>query len=224
MKTKNRLTLLLTIFIGSVLMTSCSKTLQISNGARDNKPLIFNGEYKTSNLDELQVDGSAFCGIPSFSKNNKNNHKNAFMFSFNGVALGKTKRILPVLSLIAYSFATQMAVQRVFGQKTEKSTYGSGTYKTGEYRIGFVPSYIVGLPIAGILNNFTWNNSALSGASATLNYRLVSEHPNVDLFFYPKYEIKKNNVFSDEGVKLKYLFVQDASLKARVSGATLINK
>jgi hypothetical protein len=60
--------------------------------------------------------------------------------------------------------------------------------------------------------------------SATLNYRLASENPNVELFFYPKYEVSKKNVFGEEGVKLKYLFVQDATLKARVSGATLIHK
>jgi len=59
---------------------------------------------------------------------------------------------------------------------------------------------------------------------AFITYRLASENPNVDLFFYPKYEVSSKNVFGDEGVKLKYLFVQDATLKARVSGATLIHK
>jgi hypothetical protein len=223
---KTNITVLLVSLIGSFLMTSCSKSLLISNGARDNKPLVFNNEYKTSNLEELVVEGSAFCGIPSFSKNNKNNHKNGFIFTFNGVELGKTRRILPILTLIGYSIGSQMAVQRLFGQKTETIDYGfeKETYKTGEYRIGFIPSFIIGLPVAGILNNFTWNNSALSGASATLKYRLVSENPNVDLFYYPKYEINKKNVFSDNGVKLKYLFFQDATLKARVSGATLIHK
>jgi len=206
----------------SLLVSSCAKSVLITNGARDNKPLIFNNEYKTSNLEEIVVEGSAFCGIPSFSKNNKNNHKNGFLFTFNGVELGKTNRILPTLTLVGYSFASQLAIQRAFGQKTE--TIGNYTYKTGEYKLGFVPSYIIGLPIAGMFNNLTWNNSALSGASATLNYRLASEHPNVDLFFYPKYEVSKKNVFGDEGVKLKYLFVQDATLKARVSGATLIHK
>jgi hypothetical protein len=219
---KINISVLLLALICSFLMSSCAKSLLISNGAKDNKPLIFNNEYKTSNLEEIVVEGSAFCGIPSFSKNNKNNHKNGFLFTFNGVELSKTKRILPILTLVGYSFVSQVAIQRVFGQKTE--TLGNTTYKTGEYRLGFVPSYIIGLPIAGMLNNLTWFNSSLSGASATLNYRLVSENPNIDLFYYPKYEINKKNVFSDEGIKLKYLFVQDATVKARVSGATLIHK
>ena len=70
------------------------------------------------------------------------------------------------------------------------------SFKTNKF-----PSYIIGLPVAGMLNNLTWNNSALSGASATLKYRLVSDNPNVDLFYYPKYEINKKNVFSEEEMK-----------------------
>lgn len=136
------------------------------------------------------------------------------MFTFNGVALGKTPRILPILSLIGYSVYSQFIVQEIAGYKRE----------TDEYRLGPVPDYIIGLSIAGMLNNLTWYNSALSGASSTFKYRLVSENPKVDLFYYPKYEINKKNVFSDEGIKLKYLFIQDAILKARVSGATLIHK
>ena len=67
----------------SLLVSSCAKSVLITNGARDNKPLIFNNEYKTSNLEEIVVEGSAFCGIPSFSKNNKNNHKNADICTFS---------------------------------------------------------------------------------------------------------------------------------------------
>jgi hypothetical protein len=221
-KTNN--SVLLVALICSFLMSSCAnKSLLISNGAKDNKPLIFNNEYNTSNLEEIVVEGSAFCGIPSFSKNNRNNHKNGFLFTFNGLEIGKTKRALPLLTLVGYSFISQMAVQRIVG--TKNGTIAPNiTFKTEEYRLGFVPSYIIGLPIAGMLNNLTWNNSALSGASATIKYQLVAENPGVDLFYYPKYEINKKNIFSDEGIKLKYLFVQDATLKARVCGATLIHK
>jgi hypothetical protein len=80
--------------------------------------------------------------------------------------------------------------------------------------------------VAYIINHlFSWNNAAFSGASATLNYRLISENPNVDVFFYPKYDIKKKNIFTKGGlVNLRYLWFQDATIKARVSGATLIRK
>jgi hypothetical protein len=220
MKTRRKLPLYGIVLFGSLFIASCSTTKLVTTGAKDHKPLIFNGEYKTSDLEEIDVQGYAFCGIPSFSKNNKNNHKNAFLFTFNGVELFKTKRIFPTLSLIGYSFLSQSLVQRAAGYKKEE--INGEKYSTGEERLGFTPSYIIGLPIAGMLNNLTWNNSALSGASATFNYRLVSENPNVDVFYYPKYEIKKENIFSDQGIRLKYLFVQEASLKGRVQGATLI--
>ena len=219
---KKTQTLILAFIIFSILTSSCSKELLVTNGAIDHKPLIFNGEYKTSNLQEIEVQGSAFCGIPSFTKNNKNNHKKALIVTFNGIPLAKTPRILPIMTLVGYSFLSQAMVQYAFGRKTE--TIGNKKYKTDEFRLGYVPSYILGLPMAGMLNNFTWNYSCLSGATSTLRYRLASENPNVDVFFYPKYDIKKKNVFSDGGVNLRYLFFQDATIKARVSGATLIHK
>jgi hypothetical protein len=216
---KKLITIFGAILFASVLLSSCSSTKLVSTGSKDNKPLLFNGEYETKNLKEIQVDGSAFLGIPSYSKNNKNNRNTGFLFTFNGVELGKTKRIMPILTLIGYSFITQIAVQRLVGQKTE-----TDYFEPAEYRLGFVPSYIIGLPVAGMLNNLTWSNSALSGASATLNQRLISENPDIDVFFYPKYEITKKSVFSKDGMNLKYLFMQDGTLKARVSGAKLIHK
>ena len=71
---KTNISVLLLALICSFLISSCAKSLLISNGAKDNKPLIFNNEYKTSNLEEIAVEVKAFCGIPSFSKNNKNNY------------------------------------------------------------------------------------------------------------------------------------------------------
>lgn len=214
-----------------VLFSSCSKQLLVSTGANDHVPLIFNDEYKTENLKEVEVEGSAFWGIPSFKKNNQNNHSGGMLFTFNGVQVGKLSRILPLVTMVGYSFLTQRLVQEIGG--TKKATnqnindfyYGFDDLSTPDYRLKFVPSFLLGLPIAGFLNNITWNNAAFSGASATLNHRLISENPNVDVFFYPKYDIRKKNVFTKGGlVNLRYLWFQDATIKARVSGATLIRK
>jgi hypothetical protein len=183
----------------------------VSSGSRDNKPLLFNGEYQTKDLNELQIEGAAVFGIPTKSNNNKSSNT-GFIFTFNGIELGRTRRILPIMSLIGYSFFSQTAVQKLIGEKTKR--VGLKDIKTGEYRVGFATSYILGLPIAGMLNNLTWSNAAVSGASATLQHRLISENPDVDVFFYPKYEVSQNSK----------LFTQDAILKARVSGATLIHK
>ena len=61
------------------------------------------------------------------------------------------------------------------------------------------------------LNNLTWSNAAAGDASRNINYRLISENPGLDLFFYPKYEVTRSMGIWD----------QKASIKANVSGATL---
>ena len=178
-------TLPILFFVFSLFLTSCSKQLLVSSGARDNKPLIFNNEYKTESLKEIEESGSAFCGIPSFKKNNKNNHKNGFLFTFNGVELGKTKRILPILTMIGYTGILTFGMKRIAGEKTVQGDLLYNINNTPVYateyksRLGLAPSFILALPIAGILNNFTWRNSALSGASSTVSYRLINENPTV---------------------------------------------
>ena len=96
--------------------------------------------------------------------------------------------------------------------------YDSYGYKP---RLPLAPALFLGLPLAAIANNLTWRTSALSGASQTLNYRLINENPEIDLFFYPKYYITYQRIFSPEGIQLKYLFIQSASVNAKVTGASL---
>jgi hypothetical protein len=201
--------------------SGCSKRFLISTGSKDHKPLLFNDEYNIETLREIEVNGGAFWGIPSFSKNNKNNHKQGMLFTFNGVQLFKTKRILPIITLISYSLLTHNIVQYTLGDNNWSD--GFFTYENNVSYIN-VPSYIIGLPIAGMLNNLTWNNAAFSGASETFNYRLINENPEIDVFFYPKYEVSRKHVFSEDGIKLKYLWFQDATLRGKVKGARIINK
>jgi len=205
----------LSLIFSALILSSCSKQLIISNGSADNKPLVFNGEYETRDLPYIEVPGKSIMGIPSFKMNNQNNNAQGFLFTFNGVSINKTSRVLPILSLVGFSFLTQQVTQRAFGEKQVMIVPGNPSY--GFYyepRLNFTASYILGLPLAGAINNAVWTNSALSGATQTLNYRLISENPDVDLFFYPKYEISKQ----------QKLFTQEAVIKGRVSGATLIHK
>lgn len=212
MRTTN---LLLFLFV-ALILTGCSKRVLISTGANDHKPLLFNNEYQTQDLKPIKVEGSAFWGIPSFKKNNQNNNKKGFLFTFNGVEVGKVKRIFPILTMLGYSYATAKLIQKAGGINED---YNSSNY--GENKIKLVPAFILGLPVAGTLNNLTWNNAAFSGASETLSYRLVDENPEIDVFFYPKYDINKKNIFSDGLINPRYLWFQDIEVNARVSGATL---
>jgi hypothetical protein len=126
------------------------------------------------------------------------------------------RRVLPIITGVGLSFISASLVQKIGGKKqitVNNPPFGSYTYEDG-YKIKTVPALILGLPLAGIINNHLWSQAAVSGASATLNYRLLTENPNVDLFFYPKYEIQYH-----PGV-----FTQKATLKARITGATLKKK
>lgn len=152
------------------------------------------------------------------------------LFTFNGVQVGKLSRVLPIVTLLGYSYLTTKLVQSIGGTNDNNNSNPNDYYfgdagLTKDYRIKAVPAFLLGLPVAGFLNNITWSNAAFSGASSTLNYRLISENPNVDVFFYPKYDITKKNIFTKGGlVNLRYLWFQDATIKARVSGATLNRK
>ena len=73
------------------------------------------------------------------------------------------------------------------------------------------------LPVAGTINNFIWSG-ATAEASSTIERQLIEENPDIDLFFFPKYEVKKYNVFNDGP---KYLWWQRADVDAKVKGATI---
>ena len=210
------------------LLGSCSSTHIISTGARDHRPLIFNNEHDLTALPEIEVDGKSIFGIPSFSKNNKNKHTSGFLFYFNGVQLGHTPRILPILTLAGLSAIGGCFVASVADKGKEYTANDfSRTWYGGDYET-FVPGAILTLPISGAINNLLWKNSASSGISRTLKYRLVKENPDIDIFYFPKYEVTKKHVFSSPDVtggksdiKLRYLWIQDVNVKARVKGAKI---
>jgi hypothetical protein len=198
---------IIVLSIMTVLLSSCSNSLYVTSGAKSNEPLIFRDEYVIKDLPEITESGSAFWGIPTGLKGNNDKHKSGLIFTFNGVQLFRTPKILPILTLISYTAITQPIFAYSFDMNNSLS--------------GLVGSYILALPIAGTLNNWTWGNSALSSAGQAFNYRLIKENPNVDVFMYPKYVVKRENIFSNGSVRLKYLWYQDASINGRVLGASL---
>jgi hypothetical protein len=182
------------------LLASCSHQQFTGNGALSDVSLQRNSsEYEIKRLNEIEVSGKSFWGIPSNSYN-ANKNKKGMIVRFNGLELGRTPKILPILTMVGYSFGVGGLLQETFGVKDN-----------GNYKIGTVPSILLGLPIAGALNNVTWSGSAFSGATNELNYRLVTDNPNVDVFLNPKYTIDYKMGF----------WGQSANVKAKVMGATI---
>ena len=199
-----------------ITLSSCSKQLLISTGSRSNEPLIFDNEYKLENLKEIEVEGHAFFGIPSFKKNNKNNHSKGFIYTFNGIEIAKTPRIFPIITFLACTYYIHFAINaRVATSQKFGEFYYNNKFISKIITLGIT------LPFSGSINNVLWKNACLSGASSTLYYRLINENPTVDVFCYPKYNCNRQDIFSPGKIQLKYLWIQNASIKANVTGATL---
>lgn len=208
----------------TVILSSCSRSLLVSSGARDSRPLLFQNEYNLSELKELDVDGRAIFGIPSFTKNNRNKHTSGLLFYFNGLEIVKTRRIYPIATLFAL---TAIAGRLAYNYSVQYAYLDF--IQAAENNAGFiVRSTFLALPITSMVNNLIWRDSAFSGAARTLQYRLLKENPDIDLFYYPKYEITKSSVFSGSDItggapkiQLKYLWTQDAKIKLKCKGAKI---
>jgi len=209
---KNHLSIL--ALSAMIFLSSCSSRLLVSSGAKSNEPLIFNGEYKFDTLEPITVNGKSIFGIPTSSHLGQYKNKNGFLFSFNGVEVGRTSKILPTLTMVTFSFYSARLVQAIGGEKPiYQKIPGGGSYISGyENRIKFVPALILGIPIAGATNNLLWQSSAFSGASSTFRYRLIEENPNIDLFIYPKYTVEYKSG----------IWTQSSTLTGRAIGASLI--
>ena len=205
--------IILTILLSLI---GCSSIKYTSNGAQDNRPLLFEDEYELSELNEINLDGSAFWGIPLSSKSPTKN-QSGFLFTINGLAINKSTKILPILGMIGYTSAIGYGLNILAGKKyTPDGGYYNNynvfiptyTYKS---RLPLVPAFIISVPIAGTLNNLTFRNSALNSAGSSLYYKLITENPDIDLFFYPKYTVHNN----------LSIWGQKATLSANFMGAKL---
>ena len=202
-----------------VSLMGCSSTKYLSSGAKDNKPLLFEDEYELSKLNEINLEGSAFWGIPLTSELTKEaKNKSGHLFTFNGVNISKSTKLLPILSMLGYTAATGYGLRLLFGTKEVESGgyYDPYTnvfipYYELKPRLPLIPALLIGVPIAGTLNNLIFSNSALGAAGAALNYKLIIDNPEIDLFYYPKYTINND-------VKI---WTQKATLKSYAKGVYL---
>jgi hypothetical protein len=194
---------LLTTLIG------CQSQYGISNGAysdislnRDSK------EYSIKRLKEVNVESKALFGIPIDKSVNK---KQGLIVRFNGVNLTASKRFWPIVSMVGVSLATGMVIQGIAG--TKEIDYNNTNYyynDTSENKISLGVATLIGIPIAGAINNQLWSSS-LSRAAWELNNQLIEKNPEVDVFLNPKYDIDLKRGF----------WTQKTVIKAKVMGATI---
>ena len=204
---KNTIYLALAFIVIST--SSCSKYLQSGNGGFSDVSLNrTSDEYSIKRLKQIELDGNAICGIPGLfgGQNNKNKNKSGMMFRFNGIEIGRTPRILPIITMVGFTLGYGAIAQSTFGINDN-----SNSSNFGEYKLRGGLQYIIALPFAGVSNNLLWNGVAASGLTNQMYYQLIEENPDVDVFVNPKYKIDyKLGIFS-----------QKAKVTANVTGATL---
>jgi hypothetical protein len=204
--------------------SSCSKYLQSGNGGFSDVSLNrTSDEYSIKRLKQIDMDGNAICGIPGIgAKNNKNKNKSGLMFRFNGIEIGRTPRIMPIITMLGFTAAyTVLAQSAIKNNNVKPYGYGSDAKKNalfindyysekfGSLRTGW--AVILGLPFAGATNNLLWNGVAASGLTNQVYYRLVDENPDVDVFVNPKYKVDYH----------PGIFTQKAHVILNATGATL---
>ncbi len=183
---------IVSFFMMSLLLGSCASNQLISNGAYSDISLNRNSdEYDLKRLNEINSTGSSIFGIP-LDESIGNNY--GMVVRFNGVNVSGTKRILPILSLLATTVALGPAIGDIIGIDDQAL------------------ATVAALPVAGMINNLTYGQiSSTSRAFQRFNRTLVEDNPDIDVFLNPKYQVKQ-----EVGI-----FNSKTKVKGSVMGATL---
>lgn len=200
-----KIKILLLIAFLAISFVGCRSQLSVSNGAYSDISLTRDAkEHSIKRLAELDVKSNAVFGIPTDKNLNK---KQGLVVRFNGINLVGAKRFFPIVTMAALSLGTGSIIQEISGYKDFRD---DKFYNGQNYNLSLGVSTIIGLPVAGAINNQLWSSS-LSRAAWRLNHELIEQNPNVDVFLNPKYDID---------IK-KGLWGQKTTLKAKVMGATI---
>lgn len=205
----------LAFFVLFMSLSSCSNQVISSSGGYSDIALNRNSsEYDIRRLKEVEVVGNSFWGIP-YMKNKESKNKSGFIFRFNGVSLFRTPSFLPVVTLLATTVSAGLALEPVFGYKKETINFGNGQSfqieNLDKPNLHWALASILSLPITGALNNQIYSNIAVSNAMHEMNYQLVKQNPDVDVFSNPKYGISNQ----------RGLWRTEANVKANVLGSRI---
>ena len=185
---KNSLVL---IALAMFSLQSCKTNQLVSNGAYSEISLTRDAsQYEIKRLKEIKTSGKAFWGIPSTKK-----AKNKFgtVVRFNGVKLGRSKKFLPILTMVSTSLAVGTLVRGAFDMETP------------------VEGALIGLPISGALNNWFWSGASKRRAIHNFNRKLLEDNKDIDVFLNPKYEISTKQGF----------WIERTNLAGNIMGATI---
>jgi len=175
---------ILFVLTATLILSSCSKTLLITQGEQGYAGEL--GEkYELVELNTVSASGHSLFGI-----GNGEIKKDGVITNFLGPNLGYSQsNALRVLTFFVYSAMLPIL-----------------TPPLGPLNI------LGGIAVGGAVNNLVWNKTSSNQALRNANKKLIEENPSIDLFVYPKYNIKlRNGLFTNKanvtiiskGAKLK---------------------
>jgi hypothetical protein len=174
--------------------TGCSHQIKTGMGGFADISLNRNSsEYDIKRLPEVSGTGNAIFGIP-YTSTNAAKGKTGFVFRLNGVSIGRVPRVFPIITLITTTLAA-----------------GSWLNVNSGFKRDLGVDCLIMLPFAGMANNLAWRNVATSNLLHEMNYQIVDQNPDVDVFASPKYLVN-----SKLGV-----WTQNADAKVNVLGARI---
>ncbi len=188
----------------SFLISGCSHQIKTGMGGFADISLNRNSsEYDIKRLPEISGSGNAIMGIP-YTSSNASKNKTGFVFRLNGVELGRVPRIFPILTLLGSTLLLGDEIQKYVGLKDKPKSFD-------DYKLSYGVSCLIALPVTGFVNNLTWNNIAYKNLMHEMNYQLVDQNPDIDVFASPKYLV--NNKWG--------VWTQNADAKVNVLGARI---
>lgn len=184
--------------------TGCSHQIKTGMGGFADISLNRNSsEYDIKRLPEVSGTGNAIMGIP-FTSSNAARNKTGFVFRLNGVTIGRVPRIFPIFTLLASTYLMGDYIQTYVGLNDKPKSFD-------DYKLSLGVACLIALPVTGFANNLTWKNVAVTNLMHEMNYQLVDQNPEIDVFASPKYLV--NNKWG--------VWTQNADAKLNVLGARI---
>jgi hypothetical protein len=108
------------------------------------------------------------------------------------------------LTLLALTYGTGDYIQTFVGLNDRPKSWD-------DYKLSLGVSCLIALPVTGFANNLLWKNVAVTNLLHEMNYQLVDQNPDIDVFASPKYLV--NNKWG--------VWTQNADAKVNVLGARI---
>ncbi len=177
------------IFLIFLILSGCAPQSLIINQGQHGFPGELSQEHNIYQLENVEAESKSFLGFTTLNNHNDANIINFFGSSNRSEGISNVyKNVISAFNILSFSF---------IGSQLLTNSSGLGT--------------VAGILFGGIFNEIAFNNRTKTNASLIASRKLIEENPDIDLFFYPKYNISSN----------QYLLYSKSKISLSSKGAAL---